>query len=158
MALPTLDVLSVKIPVADLSVSRPWYAAVFELCEEMEWPDDDGVVRGVGFSGLGQVTLALRQHPAAAAATDRFGFLNVRVPAEADLADCAAHLDALGIAHTPVISAAQGRLIGFHDPDGHELSFYAQTQHDGVRADAVRSVRPASAANHTAGLSDRVPR
>src|SRR6478609_8856262 len=116
MALPPLDVLSVKIPVADLSVSRPWYARVFALREEMEWPDGDGVVRGVAFSGLGRVTLALREHAEAAAATDRFGFLNVRVPHEGDLAACAAHLDALAITHTPVISAARGRLIGFHDP------------------------------------------
>ena len=143
MALPALDVLSVKIPVSDLTVSRPWYAAVFGLREEMEWPDDDGVVRGVGFSGLGQVVLALRQDPAATVATHRFGFLNVRVPAEADLGDCEAHLDTLGIAHTAPISAAQGRLIGFHDPDGHELSFYAQTHHEGVRPDAVRTVRRA---------------
>jgi hypothetical protein len=110
----------------------------------MEWPDADGVVRGVAFSGLGQVTLALREHPEAAAATDRFGFVNVRVPHENDLPACAAHLDALTIAHTPVISAARGRLIGFHDPDGHELSFYAETHGEGVRADAVRGVRAAS--------------
>lgn len=158
MALPTLDVLSVKIPVADLAVSRPWYARVFELREEMEWPDADGVVRGVGFSGLGQVTLALREHRAAAAATDRFGFFNVRVPAEDDLAGCAAHLDALGIAHTPVISGARGRLIGFHDPDGHELSFYAETHHEGVRPDAVRTVRSAGAGNDTSDITDRGPR
>jgi catechol 2,3-dioxygenase-like lactoylglutathione lyase family enzyme len=141
MKLPSLDVLSVKVPVTDLAVSRAWYAAVFGLREEMEWPDDDGVVRGVGFSGLGSVTLALREHPAAAAATEGFGFLNVKVPDEEDLDDCAAHLDELGIRHTPVISAARGRLVGFHDPDGHELSFYAETHPDGVRSDAVRTVR-----------------
>lgn len=151
MTLPPLDVLSVKIPVSDLSVSRLWYARVFGLREEMEWPDGDGVVRGVGLSGLGSVTLALREHPGAAAATHRFGFVNVRVPGEEDLASCAAHLDALGIDHTEVISAARGRLIGFHDPDGHELSFYAETHHHGVRPDAVRSVRAAGAsrAAHT---------
>lgn len=143
MGLPSLDVLSVKIPVSDLAASRAWYARVFGLREEMEWPDADGVVRGVGFSGLGSVTLALRQHPEAAAATDGFGFVNVRVPGENDLDDCAAHLDALGIGHTPVISAARGRLVGFHDPDGHELSFYAETHQQGVRSDAVRSVRAA---------------
>jgi len=143
MTLPPLDVLSVKIPVSDLMVSRAWYQRVFELREEMEWPDGDGVVRGVGFSGLGAVTLALREHPAAAAATDAFGFLNVKVPGEEDLDACAAHLDALGIMHTPVISAARGRLVGFHDPDGHELSFYAETHQDGVRSDAVRTVRVA---------------
>lgn len=156
MALPPLDVLSVKIPVSDLAASRPWYAIVFDLREEMEWPDDDGVVRGVAFSGLGNVTLALREHAEAAAATHRFGFLNVRVPQEVDLAQCAAHLDALGITHTPVISAARGRLIGFHDPDGHELSFYAETQHDGVRSDAVRLVRPATAPPPETGPADRV--
>jgi len=143
MTLPTLDVLSVKIPVSDLAVSRTWYAEVFGLREEMEWPDDDGVVRGVGLSGLGAVMLALREHAEAAAATHAFGFVNVRVPHENDLDDCAAHLDALGIRHTPVLSAARGRLVGFHDPDGHELSFYAETQESGVRPDAVRSVRAA---------------
>jgi catechol 2,3-dioxygenase-like lactoylglutathione lyase family enzyme len=146
MTLPSLDVLSVKIPVSDLAVSRAWYAEVFGLREEMEWPDGDGVVRGVGFSGLGAVMLALREHPAAAAATDGFGFVNVRVPGEDDLEACAAHLDALGIRHTPVISAARGRLVGFHDPDGHELSFYAETHQNGVRPDAVRSVRAAGQA------------
>ena len=156
MTLPSLDVLSVKIPVSDLSVSRPWYARVFGLREEMEWPDEDGVVRGVGFSGLGQVTLALREHPAAAAAVGRFGFLNVVVPREADLASCAEHLDALGISHTPVLSAARGRLVGFHDPDGHELSFYAQTQDEGVRPDAVRTVRSMGAADHDASPAGTV--
>ena len=90
MTLPLLDVLSVKIPVSDLAVSRPWYAEVFGLRTEMEWPDDDGVVRGVGLTGLGRVVLGLREHQEAAAASDRFGFLNVRVPDEADLDGCAA--------------------------------------------------------------------
>jgi hypothetical protein len=67
----------------------------------------------------------------------------VQVPHEDDLPACAEHLDALAITHTPVISGARGRLIGFHDPDGHELSFYAETHLEGVRADAVRGVRSA---------------
>ena len=141
--LPELQVMSVKIPVSDLAASRRWYADVFGLREVMEWPDADGVVRGVALSGLGQVLLALREHPVAAAATVGFGFLNVRVPAEADLPDCEAHLDQLQIRHTPVISGASGRLVGFHDLDGHELSFYARTTTDGVRDDAVRHVQMA---------------
>ena len=141
--LPELQVMSVKIPVSDLAASRRWYADVFGLRAVMEWPDADGVVRGVALSGLGKVLLALREHPAAAAATRGFGFLNVRVPAEEDLAGCSAHLDRLQIRHTPVISGASGRLVGFHDLDGHELSFYAQTTGDGVRNDAVRHVQMA---------------
>jgi hypothetical protein len=85
--------------------------------------------------------LALREHPAAAAATRGFGFLNVKVPAEGHLELCASHLDTLGVRHTRVMSGARGRLIGFNDPDGHELSFYAETEAGGVRPDAVRSVR-----------------
>jgi catechol 2,3-dioxygenase-like lactoylglutathione lyase family enzyme len=138
--LPELGILSVKIPVSDLTSSRRWYSDVFGLTEQMEWPDKDGVVRGVAFSGLG-ILLALREHPSAAAATKGFGFLNVKVPAESDLVVCAEHLDRLGVRHTSVISAATGRLVGFVDLDGHELSFYAETESEGVRGDAHREVR-----------------
>lgn len=143
-ALPELEILSVKIPVTNVTESRRCYARVFDLVEQMEWPDPDGIVRGVAFSGLGAVMLALREHPQAAAATNAFGFINVRVPAEADLAGCVEHLDRLGIHHTEVMSGARGRLVGFHDLDGHELSFYAETDTDGVRDDAVRRVRTAT--------------
>ena len=133
--------MSVKIPVADITQSRRWYADVFGLREEMEWPDHDGVVRGIAFAPIGGVALALREHPEAAAATRRFGFVNIGVPDEDDLAGCAEHLDRLGVKHTPVISGARGRLIGFHDPDDHELAFYVETETDGVRDDALRTVR-----------------
>ena len=139
--LPALQLLSVKIPVSDLAASRRWNADVFGLRKEMEWPDADGVVRGLALSGIGDLLVALREHPVPAAATHGFGFLNVQVPAQEDLTGCAAHLD---VPHTPVITGASGRLIGFHDLDGHELSFYAKTATDGVCADAVRPVRAAS--------------
>lgn len=139
--LPDLRVASIRIPVADLTVSRAWFAKVFQLTEVMEWADDDGVVRGVALAGLGDVLLALREDPEAAAATCRFGFLNIGVPDESDLPGCAAHLEGLRIIHTKVLNGAQGRLIGFRDPDGRELSFYAVTEHGSVRADALRPVR-----------------
>jgi catechol-2,3-dioxygenase len=139
--LPDLRVESIKLPVSDLGVSRAWFASVFDLHETMEWADDDGVVRGVAMAGIGQLLLALREEPGAAAATRGFGFLNIGVPAEADLAACATHLESLGIPHTKVITGAQGRLVGFHDPDGRELSFYAVTDRGGVRDDAMRPVR-----------------
>ena len=47
-------------------------------------------------------------------------------------------------------AAASGRLVGFHDPDGHELSFYAETHPEGVRSDAVRTVRTTGGAGPTA--------
>jgi catechol 2,3-dioxygenase-like lactoylglutathione lyase family enzyme len=140
--LPTLEVLSIKIPVSDLAASRHWYADVFGLVEVMEWPDEDGVVRGVAFSGLGSVLLALRQDEQRAAATKDFGFLNIKIPTEEHLAGCAEHLDRLGIPHTPVINGANGRLIGFWDPDGHELSFYAEDTNLAVHPGVVRTIPP----------------
>jgi catechol 2,3-dioxygenase-like lactoylglutathione lyase family enzyme len=144
--LPALGILSVKVPVSDLETSRRWYAAAFDLTVRLEWPDDDGVVRGLAFDPIGGVMVALREHPEAAAATRDFGFFNVCVPSEGDLGACAAHLDRLGVPHTPVITGANGRLVGFHDPDGHELSFYARSSEPGVRPDAVRLVREAQPA------------
>ena len=143
--LPALHVVSIKIPVTDLSVSRAWFAKVFHLAEVMEWADDDGVVRGVAMAGLQGVLLALREDPALAAASSTFGFVNIGVPEESDLPGCAAHLDELGVSHTEVITGAQGRLVGFHDPDGRELSFYAVTDRGAVRTDALRPVRAVAA-------------
>ena len=62
------------------------------------------------------------------------------MPTEEDLAACAAHLDRLCVQQ--VINGATGRLVGFHDPDRHELSFYARSG-PGARADALRPVRDA---------------
>jgi catechol 2,3-dioxygenase-like lactoylglutathione lyase family enzyme len=153
--LPRLEIYSVKIPVSDLPTARRWYADVLGVVEDMEWPDDDGIVRGVAFRALGGVTLSLREHPQAAAATRDFGFVNVRVPAEDDLPRCAAHLDRLGVWHTDVISGARGRLVGFHDLDGHQLSFYAETGSTGVREDSVHAVRTAGGTPATQPVLDR---
>lgn len=71
------------------------------VCRSPSRPDADGVVRGVGYAPIGGVMIALREHPGAAAATKKFGFLNISVPQEDDLAACADHLDRLAIPYTP---------------------------------------------------------
>lgn len=114
------------------------------VCRSPSRPDADGVVRGVGYAPIGGVMIALREHPGAAAATKKFGFLNISVPQEDDLAACADHLDRLAIPYTPVNNGATGRVIGFHDPDRHKLSFYASSG-TGARSDALRRVRDARA-------------
>ncbi len=62
-------IFGVKFPVRDLAASRDWYEKVFGLTLEFEFPDDDGVVRGVAYSapGLGDVGVALRERPDIAA-------------------------------------------------------------------------------------------
>jgi catechol 2,3-dioxygenase-like lactoylglutathione lyase family enzyme len=78
----------VKLAVSDLARSREWYERVLGYTVRFEFPDDDGVVRGVGgrLPGVG-AWVALRQNPQAAAGNSGFdpvGFaIADRVAAEA---------------------------------------------------------------------------
>ena len=58
-------IFGVKFPVRDLAASRTWYEQVFGLDLAYEFPDDDGVVRGVAYTapGLGDTAVALRERP-----------------------------------------------------------------------------------------------
>jgi hypothetical protein len=88
---------------------------VLSYTVEREFPDDDGVVRGVGgrLPGAG-VPVALRQNTQAAAGRIRPG----------ELRDCAAaeprtaHFDALGARHSGIRSATRGWVVDVYDPDG----------------------------------------
>lgn len=59
---------AVKLPASDLTRSRAWYEQVFGFIPEIEFPDDDGVVRGVAghLPGVADPVFALREDPAAA--------------------------------------------------------------------------------------------
>ncbi|WP_431676595.1 VOC family protein [Kitasatospora sp. KL5] len=121
----------VKIPVTDLPRSRAWYEQVFGFRVAMEFPDADGTVRGVvgELPGLGRTLLALRENPQAAAGCRGFDPLGLAVDGRADVEAWAAHLDTLGIAHSPVIEASIGWLLVFGDPDGLELHLYTWAEH-----------------------------
>jgi catechol 2,3-dioxygenase-like lactoylglutathione lyase family enzyme len=58
-------IFALKLPVRNLAASRCWYEAVFGLELEFEFPDDDGVVRGVVYSvpGLGDTGLDCGSDP-----------------------------------------------------------------------------------------------
>ena len=155
---PALRVMSVKVPVSDLTISRRWYAAVLGVGEAMEWTDPDGTVRGMAFLPLRGVSVALREDVAAAAATDGFGFFMLEVDAPSQLDACSTALDRLGIAHTPVIAGAQGVLVGFHDPDGHELRLLRSHPHDGhSRRRITRRESGCSAMTVSTGWATRRP-
>jgi catechol 2,3-dioxygenase-like lactoylglutathione lyase family enzyme len=38
----------IKLPVSDLARSREWFERVLAYTVDWEFPDDDGIVRGVG--------------------------------------------------------------------------------------------------------------
>jgi hypothetical protein len=40
-----------------------------------------------------------------------------------------AHLDGLGVGHSPIVDASLGWLVAFNDPDGHEFHLYTETRH-----------------------------
>lgn len=119
----------VKIPVTDLVRSREWYERVLGYEVDMEFRDDDGVVRGVGGKppGIGQTGLALRQEPNAAAALAGFDPIAFGVSDRAAIDRWTNQLDAHGVAHTPVIRASIGWIVCFKDPDGLELRLYSRS-------------------------------
>lgn len=75
MAQPSIiGVHHVKFPVSDLQRSRDWYERVLGLHVLVDFPDGDGVVRGLAglLPGPPPIAVALREHPTAAA--DSSGF------------------------------------------------------------------------------------
>ncbi|MEV6010132.1 VOC family protein [Streptomyces sp. NPDC051976] len=128
---PLAGIHHVKIPVTDLDRSLAFYSKVFGLTVEMEFPDSDGVVRGVAgrVPGLGETLLALRVNPAAAQGCADFDPVSFAVTGQAEIQDWAAHLDELAIDHSPVIEASVGWLLVFTDPDGLQLHLYSWAAH-----------------------------
>src|SRR5690348_4676129 len=113
----------VKLPVTDLVRSLRWYRQVFGLRPTIQFTDADGVVRGFAgeIPGLKPAIIAFRVNPAAAAGNRGFDPVSFAVEDHADLAAWAAHLDSLGIRHSPVVEASVGWLLVFDDPDGLTL-------------------------------------
>lgn len=132
MAYPTLaGIHHVKIPVTGLDAARGWYERVFGLRVTFEFPDSDGVVRGVAgeVPGLDDVLLSLRVNRDAARGCRGFDPVSFAVSEREDLEAWAEHLDVLGIEHSPVIDATIGWLLVFNDPDGLELHLYTWRRH-----------------------------
>ena len=121
----------VKFPVSDLAASRAWYEKVFGFEVTMEFPDEQGVVRGLAgaVKGLGDAGLALRWNPEVAAGIKGFDPISFGIEDKAAAEEWAAHLDDLGIPHSPVIDASIGWILVFHDPDGTEIHLYSFAAH-----------------------------
>ncbi|MFI5709310.1 VOC family protein [Kribbella sp. NPDC051620] len=129
MKAPLDGIFGVKLPVRDLAVSREWYEKVFELTLQFEFPDEEGVVRGVAYeaAGLGNSGLALRERPDIAGLSG-FDPVLFGVKDKAAVDAWQEHLTALGIEHR-LIMATIGWLVVFHDPDGLEIHLYSRESH-----------------------------
>lgn len=128
--LPVAGLHHAKIPVADLARSREWFESLLGLRAEIEFRDDDGTVRGVAYLPLGGLRIALREDPPRAAALAGWDPLALAVKTRADLDTVVACLDEHGIEHGPIIRATLGWLLSADAPDGLQVRFYTEEQHD----------------------------
>ena len=134
----------VKMPVTDLDRSRDWYGRVLGFKVTYEFQDADGVVRGVAgeVPGLGDSMLCLRVNSQAAQGCQGFDPASFAVRDKADVEAWAAHLDTLGVPHSPVIEASIGWLLVFNDPDGLDLHLYSWAAHGVDHGDVAGYGRP----------------
>jgi hypothetical protein len=79
--------------------------------------------------GLGDVTVAMPEHPQAAAGCRGFDPISFGVQDRSDLGAWASYLDTLGIRHSPVMEASFGWLLVLNDADGLELHLYTWAEH-----------------------------
>ena len=120
----------VALTVRDLSVSVPWYQALFDgepVIDEDTDPDMHHTVYLLG----GGTLIGLHQHQQSAPAGDfsefRVGLDHVAFGCtdRAELEQWAGRLDELGIDHGPIKDASYGSGLSFRDPDGIALEFFA---------------------------------
>jgi catechol-2,3-dioxygenase len=122
---PLLALRNVKVPVTNLAVALDWYGTVLGFRPTKEFPDSEGVVRGVHgeLPGLGGV-LALREDPAAARGLGAFAIANFEVADRAALEAWVTHLAELDVAHEPIIDTPRMSLLVICNPDGQEIHLY----------------------------------
>ncbi|MEU4518733.1 VOC family protein [Amycolatopsis sp. NPDC024027] len=133
----------VKFPVRDLARSRAWYERVLGLDVTHEFPDADGVVRGVAGT-IDGVPVALRVQEAAAAGLAGFDPVCFSIADRAAADAWIARLDELGVEHPPLFEATTGWMVRFNDPDGTEIRLYSLAKDDGVDHTGERGyARPA---------------
>jgi len=119
----------VAITVRDLSVSTPWYGALFDAEPVIDEDTDPDMHHTVYL--LGNTLIGLHQHKTPA---PRETFSEFRVGLDHIAFGCAsrdelekwsARLDELGIAHGDVKDASYGSGLSFRDPDGIALELFA---------------------------------
>jgi catechol 2,3-dioxygenase-like lactoylglutathione lyase family enzyme len=119
----------VALTVRDLSVSVPWYGALFAADPVLDEDTDPDFHHTVYL--LGTTLLGLHQH-AQPAPDERFSEFRVGLDHlafgcadRAELEQWARRLDDLGIEHGGIKDAGYGSGVSFRDPDGIALEFFA---------------------------------
>ena len=120
----------VALTVRDLSVSAPWYEALFDAAPVIDEDTDPDMHHTVYLLGNGTL-LGLHQHeqspPDERFSEYRVGLdhLAFAVADRGELEKWARRLDELGVPHGGIKDAAYGSGVSFRDPDGIALEFFA---------------------------------
>jgi catechol 2,3-dioxygenase-like lactoylglutathione lyase family enzyme len=120
----------VALTVRDLSVSVPWYEALFDAEPVLDEDTDADFHHTVYMIGNGTL-IGLHQH-AKVAPDEEFSEFRVGLDHvsfgcadRAELERWIRRLDELGIVHAGIKDAAYGSGVSFRDPDGIALEFFA---------------------------------
>jgi glyoxylase I family protein len=120
----------VALTVSDLSVSVPWYEALFDAAPVIDEDTDPDLHHTVYLVGNGTL-VGLHQHKRPAP-NEKFSEFRVGLDhvafgcgSRADLEKWSRRLDELGVEHGDIKDAAYGSGLSFRDPDGIALEFFA---------------------------------
>jgi len=120
----------VALTVRDLSVSAPWYEALFDAAPVIDEDTDPNLHHTVYLVGNGTL-IGLHQHERPASAREfseyEIGLDHVAFGCEsrAELQKWVIRLDELGIAHGGIKDASYGSGLSFRDPDNIALELFA---------------------------------
>jgi glyoxylase I family protein len=122
-------VTHVALTVRDLSVSVPWYQALFDAQPVLDEDTDPDFHHTVYL--LGNTLVGLHQH-AKSAPDEQFSEFRVGLDHvafgcadRAELESWARRLDELGVEHSEIKDRGYGSGVSFRDPDGIALEFFA---------------------------------
>ena len=122
-------VTHVALTVRDLSVSVPWYQALFDAQPVLDEETDPDFHHTVYL--LGNTLVGLHQH-AKPAPDERFSEFRVGLDHVAfgcadrvELGRWTQRLDELGVEHGEIKDRGYGSGVSFRDPDGIALEFFA---------------------------------
>jgi glyoxylase I family protein len=120
----------VALTVRDLSISVPWYEALFDTKPALDEDTDPDFHHTVYLIGNGTL-IGLHQHgtpaPGEKFSEFRIGLDHVAFGCanRAELENWARRLDELGVQHGGIKDRSYGSGVSFRDPDGIPLEFFA---------------------------------
>ncbi|MFJ9363945.1 VOC family protein [Nocardia sp. NPDC101769] len=127
MAPSLAGVHHLKLPVSDLSAGIAWFETALgaRRLEKFDHCHPDGTLFGVIMMLPGvAIPVELRLNPLAATAIAGFDPVTLGVDGVEGLRRWAAHLDEVGVEHSPIITGFIGHLIEFRTPDGLCVRIY----------------------------------